>query len=255
MTFRAWVDRVVGPYALLALREATGRADPLPHLVPARPAALAPGRTIAFWSLIAGVGASSVAALVAHRSTAARSAALLVDLDRRAPALGLRAGVDGATVADALLRPGREHELVSRWSATPFLPGAPGLQPSFDGERIAQLVRRAASGRAAVLDLGAGAEALDAALLERCDRLIVCAGTRIAQLQAAFCAIPLLEALTTPVGLVVIGATDDDARRVAERLPWALVAAIPPDDRLAADEFGARAPTLHAIDRLIRAIA
>lgn len=252
MSFRGQLDRVIGPYALFLLREATGRGDPLPHIVPAQPAALAAGTTIAFWSLCAGVGTSTVAALVAHRSTAARSPALLVDLDRHAPALALRAGVQAATVSDALLRPGREGELVSLWERTPFLPGAPGLHASFDGGRIAALVARAAAGRAAVLDLGAGVDALDAALLSGCARLFVCVGTGVAQLQAAFCAVPALASIEVPISLVVVRAAVDDARRIADRLPWPLAGAVPADEHLAADEFAARAPTLQAIDRLIR---
>lgn len=73
MTVRGWIDRLVGPYAILLLREATGRSDPVPHLVPPRAAALPPAARVAFWSLTAGVGSSTLAALVAHRSTAARS--------------------------------------------------------------------------------------------------------------------------------------------------------------------------------------
>ena len=253
MSLRARLDAIVGPYALVLLREATGRSDPLPHLVPVRPAALPAGKAIAFWSLCAGVGTSTTAALVAHRSTAARSPALLVDLDRHAPALALRAGLQAATVADALLRPGREHDLVSRWERTPFLGGAPGLHASFDGERVAALIDRAAAGRAAVLDLGAGADALDATVVSRCARLFVCAGTRVAQLQAAFCSAPLLTAIPVPVSLVVIGASDGDAQRIADRLPWPLAGAIPVDEHLARDDFAVRAPTLHAIDRVIRA--
>ncbi|HEX4744939.1 MAG TPA: hypothetical protein VFW12_09775 [Candidatus Limnocylindria bacterium] len=255
MSLRARLDAIVGPYALTLLREATGRSDPLPHLAPSPPAALAPGRTVAFWSLCAGVGTSTTAALVAHRSTAARAPALLVDLDLHAPALALRAGVQAATVADALLRPGRERELVSRWERTPFLGGAPGLHASFDGARVVALVERAAAGRPAVLDLGAGADALDATVLSRCARLFVCAGTRVAQLQAAFCSAPLLSALPVPVALVVVGASDEDAKRIADRLPWPLAAVVPLDDHLARDDFAARAPTLHAIDHLIRAAA
>jgi len=255
VSVRGRLDRLIGPYALFLLREATGRSDPLPQILPTPPAALVAGAMVAFWSLGAGVGTSTVAALVAHRSTAARSPALLVDLDRHAPALALRAGVQAATVSDALLRPGREHELVSLWERTPFLPGAPGLHASFDGERVAALVARAAAGRAAVLDLGAGVDALDPTLLSRCTRLFVCVGTSVAQLQAAFCSVPALASSDVPVSLVVVRATVDDARRIAGRLPWPLASAIPADDHLATDEFAARAPTLHAIDRVIRAVA
>lgn len=254
MTVRGWLDRLVAPYAILLLREATGRADPIPHLAPTRAAALAASARIGVWSLVAGVGASTVAALVAHRSTAAGTPALLVDLDRRAPSQALRAGVQGATVADALLRPGREGELVSRWSATPFLPGAPGSH-GIAGARLVAVIDGAAGSRPAVIDLGCGAEALDPAVLAGCTRLVLCIGTRVAQLQAAFCAVPLLSEIAPPVALVVVGAGDDDARRIADRLPWPLAATIPLDEHLSRDEFAARAPTLHAIDRLIRSLA
>ena len=257
MTVRGWIDRLVGPYAVLFLREATGRSDPLPHVIPTRAAALAPGQRLAFWSLCAGVGTSTLAALVAHRSTAAGAPALLFDLDRRAPSLALRAGISGgATVADALLRPGREAELVSRWSGTPFLPGAPGLHATADGARLGAVVDGASAGRPVVIDLGSGAEALDEVVLARCTRLVICVGTRVAQLQAAFCALPLLSTVTEPpIALAVIDAADDDGRRIAGRLPWPLVSIIPPDEHLARDDFGARSPTLHAVDRLIRALS
>ena len=255
MTVRGWIDRLVGPYAVLLLREATGRSDPLPHLVRVRPAALRAGERVAFWSLCAGVGTSTLAALVAHRSTAAGAPALLVDLDRRAPSLALRAGHLGATVADALLRPGREVQLVSRWSATPFLPGAPGLHASADGTRLAAVIEGASAGRPAAIDLGCGAEALDPDVLAVCTRLVVCVGTRVAQLQAAFCALPLLSGvMQPPIALVVIAAGEQDGRAVAGRLPWPLASVIPPDEHLARDDFGARSPTLQAVDRLIRAL-
>lgn len=254
MSVRGWIDRFVGPYALLLLREATGRADPLPHVVPTAPAALPAGRWLGFWSLTAGVGTSTLAALVAHRSTAARSPALLVDLDRRAPALALRAQVEAAGIGDVLLRPGHEGDLVSRWDRTPLLPGTPGLGAALDGARVVAAVERAAAGRAAVLDLGSGAEALDPLVLGRCGRLVVCVGTRVAQLQAAFCSVALLAGVDVHVALAVVGAADEDARSVAARLPWPLAGHIPADEHLADDDFAARAPTLHAVDALIRSL-
>ena len=57
---RAWLDETpLATLALGALREATGRADPLGHINPAKAVALPPGRHVAFWSLVAGVGASA----------------------------------------------------------------------------------------------------------------------------------------------------------------------------------------------------
>ena len=252
-SLRSWLD--ASPLAGLALglvQEATGRPDPLEPLRSARPAALPPRRRIAFWSLVGGVGASTAAALVAHRSAGAGRAPVLLDLDRWAPSLALRAGIQAATIADALLRPGRERECLSRWSDVPFLPGAPGLHAMLEGERLTQLVARAAGDAAAVIDLGAGADALDAAVLGIVDRLCIVTGPRAAQLQAAFCAVPLLRDTPCAIGLVVVAAAEADAERIAARLPWAHVATIPTDPYLAADEFGARAPTMAAIDRLIR---
>lgn len=238
--------------ALGLMQEATGRPDPLEPLRPTRVTSLPARRRVAFWSLVAGSGTSTIAALVAHRSTAGGHAPVLFDLDRWAPSLALRAGLQAATIADALLRPGREREVLSRWSDVPFLPGAPGLHAMFDGERVALLIERAAGDAAAVIDLGAGADALAPAVLSTAERLCVVTGPRSGQLQAAFCAVPLLRDVTCTIGLVVVGAADADAERIAARLPWPHVATIPPDPYLAADEFGARAQTMAAVDRLIR---
>src|SRR5437773_559280 len=245
----------VAAVALALMREATGRTEPLAPIVPTRASALRRGRRVGFWSLSAGAGTSTVAALVAPRSAAGGEAPLLVHLDRWAPSLALRAGLSAANVADALLQPGREAELVSRWSAIPFLPGAPTLHATFDGERLVGLINSCAAGRAAVLDLGTGADSLDPAILSSLDRLCLVAGTRSAQLQAVFCAAPLLGRVPCAVGLVVVGAGEDDAARVAERVGFPLLAAIPHDAYLADDAFAARGPTLRAVDALLRALA
>ncbi len=253
---RAWLDRTpLASIALTLARDATGRAEPLEPLRPIRPASLPAGRRIGLWSLSAGVGTTTVAALLAHRSAAGGHAPLLVDLDRWTPSLALRAKLEIATVADALLRPGREAELVSRWSDVHLLAGAPGLHAIFDPARIVELVDRAAAGRAVVLDLGSGADAIDGHVVGSLDRLCVVTGTRAGQLQAAFCAAPLLRGLAVPIGLVAVGASEEDARRVAARLPWPLLAAIPSDPFLANDEFAVRGPTTRAVDALIRACA
>jgi Mrp family chromosome partitioning ATPase len=255
-SLRRWLDRT--PLAGLALdlmRDATGRPDPLEPLRPVRPLALPSRSRIAFWSLTAGAGTSTVAALVAHRSAGAGRAPILIDLDRWAPSLALRAGLQAATIADALLRPGRERDCLSRWSEVPFLPGAPGLHAIFEGPRVADMISRLAGEAPVVLDLGCGADALDAALLAAVDRLCVVAGPRTAQLQAAFCSVALLRDAPCPVGLVTVAAAEPDAARIASRLPWPHLAAIPTDPYLATDDLGARAPTMSAIDRLIRACA
>jgi MinD-like ATPase involved in chromosome partitioning or flagellar assembly len=224
-------------------------------LTPVRPAGLPAQRCVGFWSLTAGVGASTIAALVAHRSASAARAPVLIDLDRRVPTLGLRAKCAGATVADALLRPGSESGLLSRWGEVPFLPGTPELYRSFDGARIAELVARLHRDRATVVDLGCGAESLDADVLGVIDRLCLVVGAGVAQLQSAFCAVPLLQGCGAQVGVVVVGADPDDATRIAARLPWALLAAIPRDPFLANDEFATRSPTLRAVDTVIRGLA
>ena len=253
---RAFLDASpVSQIALAFMREATGRTEPLAAIAPARPGALPKGRRVGVWSLAAGAGASTVAALVAHRSAAGGEAPLLVDLDRWVPSLALRAGLTAANVADALLQPGRERDLVSRWSAVPFLPGAPSLHAMFDGERLVSLVDSCAAGRAAVIDLGSGADALDPAILSTLDRLCLVAGTRSAQLQALFCASPLLGQVPCAVGLVIVGAGDEDAARVSERAGFPLLATIPHDPYLADDSFAARGPTLRAVDGLLRSLA
>lgn len=253
---RSWLDATpLSGLALDLMREATGRADPIEPLRPTRLAALPPRRRLAFWSLVGGVGTSTVAALVAHRSAGAGRAPVLLDLDRWAPSLALRAGLQAATVADALLRPGRERQCLSRWSEVPFLPGAPGLHAMFASDRMVQLVGEVAGDAPVVIDLGAGAEALDLALLAAVDRLCVVVGPRAGQLQAAFCAVPLLRDLPCSIVLVTVGAAIADAERIAARLPWPHAASVPADPYLAADGFAARAPTMAAIDRLIRACA
>ena len=139
---RAWLDASpIADLALTFMREATGRTDPIEPLRPTRPAALVQGRRVAFWSLVGGVGGSTTAGLVAHRSAAGGRAPLLVDLDRWAPSLALRARIEAATIADALVQPGREHALVSRWSAVPFLPGSAALRGRLDIERATQVIR------------------------------------------------------------------------------------------------------------------
>lgn len=255
MSWRAWLDASpVAQVALGLMRDATGREEPLEPLKPTRPAALPAERAVAFWSLIAGVGASTIAALVAQRSASASRAPILIDLDRRVPTLALRAKCAGATVADALLRPGSERGLLSRWGDVPFLPGAAELHRSFDGARIAELIGRLHLESAIVLDLGCGAEALDADVLASVDRLCVVVGPSVAQLQAAFCAASLLDGCTARVGIVVVGAEPDDATRIAARLPWPLLGAIPRDPFLAEDEFATRLPTVRAVDALVRSL-
>ena len=258
MSWRSRLDASpVAQIALALMRDATGREAPLEPLSPARPAGLPVERALAFWSLSAGVGASTVAALVAHRSASAGRPPILVDLDRRVPVLALRAKCSGATVADALLHPGDETRLLSRWGEVPFLPGCPELHRAFDGPRLGELLGRLHRVHPIVVDLGAGAEALDADLLAVVDRLCVVVGPSVAQLQAAFCAVPLLQQLigTVQVVLVIVGVDAQDAARIASRLPWTLLAAIPRDPFLAGDDFATRAPTLRAIDTLVRGLA
>jgi len=204
--------------------------------------------------MAAGAGTSTLAALVAQRSAAGGHAPLLLDLDRWVPSLALRASIDAATIADVLVQPEREREMVSRWGAVPFLAGSPDLHRQFDGDRVVALLERVANKSAAVVDLGAGADGLDGAVTAHLTRLVLVVGTRASQLQAAFCARPLLHDVRAPVGIVIVGADDEDAALVASRIGLPLLAAIPEDPYLARDEFAARAPTMRAIDALIAAL-
>ena len=252
---RAWLDTTpLADMALALMREATGRERPLEAIKPTRAERLRPQARIAFWALGAGVGASTTAALVAQRSAAAGHAPLLVDLDRWAPSLGLRASTDAATIVDALVQPDRESELVGRWESVPFLPGSPRMHEQFDGHRIASLLDRLAARRALVADLGSGADALDTTLLARMTSLCVVTGGRASQLQALFCSKALTSAIGCDVGLVVVGQAHEDAALIATRAGLPLYAAIPEDPYLARDDFAARAPTMRAIDVLIRAL-
>jgi len=253
---RAWLDASpIADLAITLMREATGRADPIEPLRPTRPAALPDGRRIAFWSLVGGVGTTTVAALVAHRSAAAGRAPLLVDLDRWAPSLALRAHIEAATISDVLVQPGRERALVSRWSSVPFLPGSPALRGRLDVDRAIEVIDAVRGGAPVVLDLGAGPDGLDPRLLSRADRLCLVAGARASQLQAVFCALPLIRDAPCVVGLVVVGAAEEDAVLIAERAALPLLGAIPTDPYLADDQFATRAPTQRAIDTLIRRLS
>ena len=255
MNVRALLDRTpIASVGLALMREATGRDEPLEAIRPVRPERLASEARVGFWSLAAGMGTSTTAALVAQRSAGAGHAPLLVDLDRWTPSLALRACADAATVSDALVQPDREHELISRWQDVPFIPGSPHLHREYDGARIAAMLERLARGRALVLDLGAGADALDAAVVGLLTRLCLVTGVGASQLQAAFCARELLRASPLRVGLVVVGAERDDAELIATRVRLPLLGSLPRDPYLARDEFAARAPTMRAIDALIRAL-
>ena len=112
-----------------------------------------------------------------------------------------------------------------------------------------------AAGAPVVLDLGTGPDSLDPGLLSRTDRLCIVAGPRASQLQAVFCALALVRDVPCPAGLVVIGAAEEDAALIAGRAGLPLLGAIPADPYLAEDQFATRAPTLRAIDALIRRIA
>lgn len=255
MNVRALLDRTpIASVGLALMRDATGRDAPLEAIRPAKAERLAVAARVAFWSLAAGMGASTIAALVAQRSAGAGSAPLLVDLDRWAPSLALRAAIDAATVCDALVQPDRERELLSRWEEVTFLPGSPHLHREYDGERIAALLDRLARGRPLVIDLGAGADALDPTLVAGLTRLCVVTGGRASQLQAAFCARDLLRTRRLAAGVVVVGLERADAELVGARIGLPLLGAIPHDPFLARDEFAARAPTMRAVDALIRSL-
>jgi len=236
------------------MREATGHSEPLEAISPTRPGRLAASARIGFWSMSAGAGTTTVAALVAQRSGAGGHAPLLADLDRWTPSLALRASIEAATIADVLVQPDREREMVSRWGSVPFIPGSPELHRHFDADRVMTTLERVARGTALVVDLGCGADALDPTVGARLTRLVVVCGTRASQLQSAFCARPLLREMRAPAGLVVVAAARDDAALIASHIGLPLLAAVPDDPYLARDEFAARAPTMRAIDGLIAAL-
>jgi hypothetical protein len=124
-----------------------------------------------------------------------------------------------------------------------------------DVDRLIDVIDAICDGAPVVLDLGSGADGLDAGLLSRIDRLCIVAGPRASQLQAVFCALALVRNAPCAVGLVVVGAAEEDAGLIAERTGLPLLGAIPADPYLAEDQFATRAPTLRAIDTLIRRIA
>lgn len=255
MNLRALLDRTPAASIGLALmREATGRDEPVEAIKPTRPERLGADARIAFWALAAGPGTSTIAALVAQRSAAAGGATLLVDLDRWAPSLAIRAGIEAATVSDALVQPDRERELVSRWAEVAFLAGSPHLHRDYDAARVIAMLDRLARGRALVLDLGAGADAIDPELTRGLTRLCLVTGGQAAQLQAAFCGRDILRGAGLRAGLVVVGVERDDAELIASRVQLPLIGAIPHDPFLGRDEFAARAPTMRAVDALIRSV-
>ncbi|HEX9495235.1 MAG TPA: hypothetical protein VGA38_05705 [Candidatus Limnocylindria bacterium] len=256
VSWRRWLDASpVAEVALALMRDATGRDEPLEVLVPVRPPALPEERCIGFWALNAGVGTSTAAALVAHRSAAGGRPPVLIDLDRRAPTLSIRARGTGATICDALLRPSSEVALLSRWGDIRLLRGSPDLGRTFDGPRVAELVGRLRGAGPLVIDLGSGAEALDGDVVAALDLLCVVVGPSVSQLQAAFCSAALLEGIGTRIGAVVVNAAPEDAARIGSRLPWPVLACVPRDPFLAGDEFAVRAPTARALDPLIRSVA
>jgi len=119
---------------------------------------------------------------------------------------------------------------------------------------VLALIERLAVGRPAVIDLGAGADALEPAIVSILTRLVVVAGGRASQLQATFSARPLVRALTCATGLVVVGVDADDAALIATRAQLPFLGSVPADAYLARDEFATRAPTMRSIDRLIRSL-
>lgn len=252
---RAWLDTTpLASLALALMREATGQPDPVAVLTPARPGRLDGHARIGVWSMAAGAGASTVAALLAQRAGAGGRPPLLVDLDRWTPSLAIRASIEAATITDVLVQPEHERELLSRWGSVPFVPGSPELHRQFDGERVVAALERLADGLPLVVDLGSGPDALDPVLTARLTRLLLVCGTSASQLQAAFCSRALLAHVRPPAGLVLVGAERDDASLIARRVGLPLLAAIPEDAYLARDEFAARAPTMRAIDSLIAAL-
>src|SRR2546429_3254384 len=83
----------ISQIALALMREATGRTEPLAAIVPSRPAALRRGRRVGFWSLSAGAGSGTGAALLPPPSAAGGGPPPLLALVRRVPSLAPPAGL------------------------------------------------------------------------------------------------------------------------------------------------------------------
>src|SRR5439155_7972973 len=136
-----------------------------PEPVPARACRLATGKRIAFCSLVAGTGATTVAALAAQRAGGAGSTVRLIDLDLVAPTLSLLAGERTPTLLDALAVEGVRGR---KWGSAFAIFGAERDPGPEVGEALIRFVRQMSRDAAVVLDTGTLRDRTDA-ILRACD--------------------------------------------------------------------------------------
>jgi len=222
-----------------------------PEPVPARACRLATGKRIAFCSLVAGTGATTVAALAAQRAGGAGSTVRLIDLDLVAPTLSLLAGERTPTLLDALAVEGVRGR---KWGSAFAIFGAERDPGPEVGEALIRFVRQMSRDAAVVLDTGTLRDRTDA-ILRACDAVFYVATPRAAHVHAATRALPLLEGLAPPARLVVNRSTREAAEAIARELDLSLAGSIPEDPFLARDEFRVRAETARAVDALLAWLA
>jgi MinD superfamily P-loop ATPase len=223
---------------------------PAPEPIAARACRLATGTRVAFCSLIAGCGVTTLAALAAQRAGGAGSTVRLLDLDLVAPTLALLAGERTPTLLDAL---SAERFRGRKWGSAHAVFGAERDPGAEIGDALSRFVRRASEDAAVVVDAGALSERT-VALLRSCDVVAYVTTTRAAHVHAATRALPWLRELERPVRLVVNRAQPDSATAVASELGLTLASAIPEDPFLARDEFRVRAETAREVDRLLASL-
>ena len=209
------------------------------------------GARIAFCSLVAGCGATTIAALTAQRAGGAGSTVRVLDLDLVAPTLALLAGERTPTLLDAL---SADRVRGRKWGSAYAVFGAerdPGPEVV---DALARLMRRMSDDAAVVIDAGAISERTSA-ILRACDVIAYVLTPRAAHVHAATRALPALRELERPLRVVVNRAPPDAAAAIARELDVTIAGAIPEDPFLARDEFRVRAETARELDRLIGALA
>jgi MinD superfamily P-loop ATPase len=233
----------------LLFERTDARIEPRP--IPARACRLATGTRLAFASLVAGCGTTTIASLVAQRAGGAGSSIRLLDLDLVAPSVALLAGERTPTLLDALAS---DRVVGRKWGSVHAVFGAerdPGREVV---DALVRFVRRLADGAAVVADAGAIDERT-APVLRACDLVVYVVTPRAGHVHAAARALPALGEIGRPVRLVVNRASPESAGAIARELGLTLAGAVPEDPFLARDEFRVRAETAREIDRLIGALA
>lgn len=245
--------REIGSRVLDLLVERVDRAPPI-ELDPVAPRAtrLAAGRRVAFVSLVAGAGTTSLAALVAQRAGGAGARVRLIDLDVIAPTLALLAGSTSPTVTDVLAT----GELRGRrWGSVEAVYGSALDVGAEAGPAFADLIQRLAKDAAVVVDAGSLAAPVTDAVLRACDTVVYVTSARGAHVHAATRARRVLESLRVAPRLAVTRATDDAAALIARELGLPLAGAVPEDPFLARDEYRVRAETARAVDLICASLA